>query len=40
MLNIITPLKEHFPCAIIEGDPGMPTDIINQGQFLGIFDEL
>jgi len=40
LLNITTPLKGHFPCAIIERDPGRPTDIINQGQFLGIFDEL
>jgi len=40
MFNIITPLKEHIPCAIIERDQGTPKDIINQGQFLGIFDEL
>jgi len=40
LLIITTPLKEHFLCAIIERDTGRPKDIINQGQFLGIFDEL
>ena len=37
---ITTPLKEHFPCAIVDKDTGFHKDVINNGQFLGIFNEL
>lgn len=40
LLMITTPLKEHFPCAIVEKDTGRYKDVINNGQFLGIFNEL
>ena len=35
-----TPLKEHFPCAILEKDTARQKEIINNGQFLGLFDQL
>lgn len=37
---ITTPLKEHFPRTIVEKDTGRYKDVINNGQFLGIFNEL
>ena len=40
LLMMATPLKEHFPCAILEKDTARNKDVMSNGQFLGIFHEL